>query len=94
MRHGRAASGTGASRWLAGQTFEHPAQQIVFQDHRDLIADAEARLTRLDHHLAETVPGWSMASVVEAYQAMRGVSFLAAVTFVAEIGDGSTARAN
>jgi len=35
-----------------------------------------------------------MAPVIEAYQAMRGVSFLVAVTFVAEIGDGSTARAN
>jgi transposase len=99
LRHGRVFTGhrhwsRAHSRWLAGQTFEHPAQQIVFQDHRDLIADAEARLTRLDRHLAETVPGWSMAPVIEAYQAMRGVSFLAAVTFVAEIGDGSTARAN
>ena len=28
-----------------------------------------------------------MASVVEAYQAMRGVAFVTAVTFVAEIGD-------
>ena len=28
-----------------------------------------------------------MAPVVEAYQAMRGVSFGVAVTFVAEIGD-------
>ena len=28
-----------------------------------------------------------MAPVVEAYQAMRGVSFVVAVTFVAEIGD-------
>jgi transposase len=28
-----------------------------------------------------------MAPVVEAYQAMRGVAFLTAVTFVAEIGD-------
>ena len=28
-----------------------------------------------------------MAPVVEAYQAMRGVGFLTAVTFVAEIGD-------
>jgi transposase len=93
LRHGRVFTGhrhwsRAHSRWLAGQTFEHPAQQIVFQDHRDLIADAEARLTRLDRHLAETVPGWSMAPVIEAYQAMRGVSFLAAVTFVAEIGDG------
>jgi hypothetical protein len=29
-----------------------------------------------------------MAPVVEAYQAMRGASFLVAVTFAAEIGDG------
>jgi transposase len=28
-----------------------------------------------------------MASVVEAYQAMRGVSFIVAVTFTADIGD-------
>jgi transposase len=28
-----------------------------------------------------------MAPVVEAYQAMRGVSFVVALTFVAEIGD-------
>jgi transposase len=33
------------------------------------------------------VPEWSMAPVVEAYQAMRGASFLVAVTFAAEIGD-------
>jgi len=33
------------------------------------------------------VPAWSLAPVVEAYQAMRGASFLVAVTFAAEIGD-------
>jgi len=33
------------------------------------------------------VPDWSMAPVVAAYQAMRGASFLVAVTFAAEIGD-------
>ena len=30
---------------------------------------------------------WSMAAVVDALQAMRGVSLLAAVTLVAEVGD-------
>jgi hypothetical protein len=34
-----------------------------------------------------SLPTWSMAPVVEAYQAMRGASFLVAVTFAAEIGD-------
>jgi transposase len=74
-------------RWLAGQKFEHPAQQIVFQDAVDEIEDAAARLRRLDEQLLAIVPSWSMAPVVDAYQAMRGVSFIVAVTFVAEIGD-------
>jgi hypothetical protein len=33
-------------RWLAGQKFEHPAQQIVFQDAVDAIAESAARLRR------------------------------------------------
>jgi transposase len=45
------------------------------------------RLERLGEQLAELVPSWSMAPVVAACQAMRGVAFLSAVTFAAEIGD-------
>ena len=74
-------------RWLARQAFEHTAQQIVFQEKVDAIADAAQRPHRLDDQLAAIVPTWSMAPVVEAYQAMRGASFLVAVTFAAEIGD-------
>src|SRR5829696_7747622 len=92
LRHGRIFTGhrhwsRAHRRWLAGQAFNHPAQQIVFQDQVDAVADAQARLERLDRQLAELVPTWSMAPVVAACQAMRGVSFLGAVTFVAEIGD-------
>ena len=54
---------------------------------RQAIEDAEARLERLTQQVADVVSTWSMAPVVEAYQAMRGVAFLTAVTFVAEIGD-------
>jgi len=74
-------------RWLAQQSFEHQAQQIVFQEGVDAIADAAQRLHRLESQLAIVVPSWSMAPVVAAYQAMRGASFLVAVTFAAEIGD-------
>jgi transposase len=92
LRHGRVYSGSGHwtlahRRWLALQSFEHPAQQIVFQEAIDAIADADHRLRRLERQLAVIVPGWSMAPVVEAYQAMRGASFIVAVTFAAEIGD-------
>jgi transposase len=92
LRHGRLFSGRqhwtlAHLRWLAQQSFEHPAQQIVFQDASNAIEDAARRLRSLDQQLAAIVPSWSMAPVVAAFQAMRGVSFLVAVIFVAEIGD-------
>jgi transposase len=92
LRHGRIYGGGGHwtlthRRWLARQVFEHPAQQIVFQEGVDAIEDAVQRLRRLDEQLAIIVPSWSLAPVVQAYQAMRGVSFLVAVTLTAEIGD-------
>jgi transposase len=92
LRHGRIYSGGGHwtlahRRWLAKQAFEHAAQQIVFQEGIDAIEDAVQRLRRLEQQLVLIVPNWSMAPVVEAYQAMRGASFLVAVIFAAEIGD-------
>src|SRR5215212_1105454 len=43
LRHGRGFTGRrhwsrAHARWLAGQAFAHPAQQIVFQDQVDVIA--------------------------------------------------------
>ncbi|MER9484343.1 IS110 family transposase, partial [Mesorhizobium sp. M0494] len=92
LRHGRIYQNGGHwtlahRRWLARQNFEHTAQQIVFQEKIDAIEDAAQRLHRLDEQLRAVVPTWSMARVVEAYQAMRGASFLVAVIFAAEIGD-------
>ena len=92
LRHSRIYSGGGHwtlahRRWLADQKFEHAAQQIVFQEGIDAIEDALQRLRRLEKQLTLIVPEWSMAPVVVAYQAMRGASFLVAVTFAAEIGD-------
>jgi transposase len=92
LRHGRIFTGgdhwtRAHRRWLAAQSFDHPAQQIVFQDGVAAIEDAVERQRRLEEQLASLVPKWSMAPVVAAYQAMRGVSFLVAVTFAAEIAD-------
>jgi transposase len=91
LRHGRiytAGHWTKVHRrWLACQSFEHAAHQIVFQEGLNAIEDAYQRLHRLNEQLAGVVPNWSMAPVVAAYQAMRGASFLVAVTFAAEIGD-------
>jgi len=92
LRQGRIYTGGGHwtlahRRWLARQAFGHPAQQIVFQEAVDVIEDTAQRLRRLDEQLAVIVPTWSLAPLVQAYQAMRGASFLVAVTVAAEIGD-------
>ena len=76
LRYGRMFSGRkhwslAHRRWLAGQKFEHPAQQIVFQDAVDAIEDAAARLRRLDEQLLAIVPSWSMAPVVATGDAWR-----------------------
>lgn len=92
LRHGRIYPGLRPwtqvhARWLSNLSFAHPAQYLVLREYRQAIEDAEARLERLTQQVSEVVSSWSMAPVVEAYQAMRGVAFVTAVTFVAEIGD-------
>ena len=92
LRHGRVFNGRkpwtrAHARWLSELAFEHSAQHVVLREYRQAIEDAEVRLERLTQHVTEVVSSWSMAPVVEAYQALRGVAFLTAVTFVAEIGD-------
>jgi transposase len=92
LRHERIYRGTRAwtlayRRWLTTVQFVHPAQQIVLQDYIHAVQDAEARLARLARQIEELLPSWSMAPVVTALQAMRGVALVVAVTVVAEVGD-------
>jgi transposase len=74
-------------RWLAGLGFAHPAQQVVLQEQIDAISEAERRRDRLGEQIRELARDWSLAPVVAALQALRGVAFLSAVVLVAEIGD-------
>jgi Transposase IS116/IS110/IS902 family len=45
------------------------------------------RVERLERTIEEFLPAWSLAPVVEALRALRGVDLIVAVTFVSEIGD-------
>lgn len=92
LRHGRAyptrRHWTRAHRrWLSDQRFEHRAQQFVFEELIRTIEQAEDRRTRLEQHMTALLPGWSLAPVVAAIQALRGVAEICAITLVAEIGD-------
>ena len=74
-------------RWLADQKMPTPAQQVVFQEYLNAINETTARVARLTKQIEALVPSWRMAPVVEALQALRGVSLIVATTVIAELGD-------
>src|SRR3954453_4524638 len=76
VSRGRAPWTRAHARWVGGQGFDHPAQQLVLAEYRQAVEDAGTRLERLTRQVAEAVAAWSMAPVVAAYQALRGVAFL------------------
>lgn len=47
---------------------------------------AGERAVRIEKAIAELAPQWSLALIVNAIQAMRGINFISAVTFMTEIG--------
>lgn len=74
-------------RWLADLTFPSVPQHVALQEYRDTIDETEGRVDRLTDQLRQLVPTWRWAAVVEALQALRGVSFVTAAGLVAEVGD-------
>jgi transposase len=74
--------------WIASQTFEHAAQNATLADLLAEVDHQARRIEGLDKHLdvaVEVAPA-SMKAVIEALQAMRGVSKVTATSVVAEIG--------
>jgi transposase len=91
LRHGhhydRPAGTLMHRRWLAGLTFEHALHSIVLEDCIAAIEAAKARRDRLEAHIEAALADWSLAPVVRALQALRGMALVAAATLVAELGD-------
>ena len=87
MYAGRTAWTAAHLRWLASLALPHAAQQIAFQEYLHAVSESGARIARLEQSLRDALAGWSLAPVVAALQALRGVQLIAAVTLVAEIQD-------
>jgi transposase len=92
LRHGRTYPrkktwGATHARWLTEQVFEHGPQRIAFEELVMAVRQAKERVARLDAAIAEFVPVWSMAPLVVALQAMRGIDLIAAAVLLAELGD-------
>ena len=92
LRHGR-KHGRGTAwrlayrRWPSTLAFEHPAQQIAFQDYVDAVMDAERRLQRVEEQICSLLPEWNLCPVVDSLQVMRGIALINAVVLVTEVGD-------
>ncbi len=93
LRHARVFQGKhwtkAHRRWLAELTFAHPAQHLVLEELLARIERAEELCDRLKQAIVDLVPAWTLAPVVAAVQALRGVSILVAATVVAEVGNFS-----
>ena len=74
-------------RWIAHLKLPDPAQQIAFEEYVAAVEEAGARLERLAGAIAAQLEHWRWRPLVQALQALRGVSAIHAVRIVAELGD-------
>jgi transposase len=73
--------------WLESIRFEQPWLQVVLQEYIDAVKAATQRVDDLTDQLMRALPNWSLAPVVEALVALRGIDKLAATVVLAELGD-------
>lgn len=74
-------------RWLAGLQLPSAPTQLVFDELRAALSEAEARLARLEQALLEATLAGTQGELARAYAALRGVGLVTACTLVAELGD-------
>lgn len=75
--------------WVSGLTFELAAQQATLTDYGAEVDHLKARIQRLEKAIDEAISAApaTMRAVIEALQAMRGISKLTATTIVSEVGE-------
>jgi transposase len=74
-------------RWLERVKFTVPIQQIVFEEYVGAIKQAQQRVAGLEEEMLKAMASWSLAPVVNALMALRGVKLITAMTVMAELGD-------
>ena len=92
LRHGRRYSGRSPWtqaywRWLEGERFDSPYQQIVMEEYAEAVRQAQARMAGLEKQLHEAAEDWSLGEAARALTALRGIKLTAAITLLAELDD-------
>jgi len=94
LRYGRRYSGRSAwteehLNYLSAQRFDHPGQQIAFEELLNAAQDPAQRIERLTQAIEAQVKLWGRQPLVRALMCLRGLALINAVTWVCEIGDFS-----
>lgn len=84
---GKSAWTAAHRRWIAHLKLSDPAQQIAFEEYVAAVEEAGARLERLGAAISAQLEHWRWRPLVQALQALRGISAIHAVRIVAELGD-------
>src|ERR1700726_4000398 len=84
---GKTTWGPAHMKWLMAQKLEHREQRIAFEELLEGIRQESERVERLEKAIREAVPEWSLAAVVAALQARRGIDLIGAGGGPAENGD-------
>ncbi len=92
LRHGFKYSGQSKwsqahFRWISDIKMTHPAQQITQEEYVLTLDECRKRVERLTKQIRELASSWRQSPVVNALQALRGVSLIVAASTVAELGD-------
>jgi transposase len=73
--------------WLARLTLAQPAQEVALREQLQALAEAEARLGRLEAAMVEQAAQSALAELIAAYQALRGIEQVTAITLAVELDD-------
>jgi transposase len=84
---GKKTWGARHTQWLQAQRFDHLAQHLVLQELLLAVRHAGEQQERIEAAILELLPKWSLAPVVKALQALRGINLVTAATVMAEVGD-------
>ena len=73
--------------WLVSQKLAHSEHRIAFEEMLLAVRQASERIARLEEAIRAAMLDWSLAEVVTALMAMRGIDMISATALLAEIGD-------
>jgi len=74
-------------QWLDGLRFEEEVHSLVLEEYRQRIREAQGAIERLEKQMRVAAEHSKLWTMMEALQALRGVSFVTAATLAVEIGD-------